>query len=136
MLEPLNTSKFKRSVAIASLFLAFIHFSLEMTYTVAFGQSFLGLLPDLIADALLVFGSYLLLKDVRLTGVICGAWGFTLCLHYRAWAWRYEASANGTIVEAEGGVMLVLASSMIISIVFFLLTIVINTVRQVGTTPN
>ena len=136
MLEPLNTSKFKRSVAIASLFLAFIHFSLEMTYTVAFGQSFLGLLPDLVADALLVFGSYLLLKDDRLTGVICGAWGFTLCLHYRAWAWRYEASANGTIDEIESGVMFVLASSMIISIVFFLITIVINTVRPVADTPD
>ena len=131
-----SSTKFKLRFAIASLSLAFVHFSLEMTYTVAFGQSFLGLLPDLVADALLVFGSYLLLKDDRLTGVICGAWGFTLCLHYRAWAWRYEASANGTIDEIESGVMFVLASSMIISIVFFLITIVINTVRPVADTPD
>ena len=131
-----SSIKFKRGFAVASLSLAFVHFSLEITYTVAFGQSFLGLLPDLVADALLVFGSYLLLKDDRLTGVICGAWGFTLCLHYRAWAWRYEASANGTIDEVEAGVMFVLASSMIISIVFFLITIVINTVTPFAHTPD
>ena len=131
-----SSPRFKRRFAIASLSLAFVHFSLEMTYTVAIGQGFLGLLPDLVADALLVFGSYLLLKDDRLTGVICGAWGFTLCLHYRAWAWRYEASANGTIDEVEAGVMFVLASSMIISIVFFLITIVLNTVGQVAHTPD
>ena len=131
-----SSIKFKRGVAVASLFLAFVHFSLEIAYTVAFGQSFLGLLPDIVANALLVFGSYLLLKDNRLTGVICGAWGFTLCLHYRAWAWRYAASANGTIDEIESGVMFVLASSMIISIVFFLITIVINTVTPVADTPD
>ena len=131
-----SSTKFKRQFAIATLSLAFVHFSLEMTYTVSLGQSFLGLLPDLLADALLIFGSYLLLKDDRLTGVICGAWGFTLCLHYRAWAWRYEASANGTIDEIESGVMFVLASTMIISMVFFLITIVINTVRPVADTPD
>ena len=131
-----SSTKFKRRFAIASLSLAFVHFSLEMMYTAAFGQSFFGLLPDVVADALLVFGSYLLLKDDRLTGVICGAWGFTLCLHYRAWAWRYEASATGTIDEIESGVMFVLASSMIISIVFFLITIVLNTVGQVAHTPD
>lgn len=70
-----SSTKFKRRFAIATLSLAFVHFSLEMTYTVSLGQSFLGLLPDLLADALLIFGSYLLLKDDRLTGVICGAWG-------------------------------------------------------------
>ena len=60
----------------------------------------------------------------------------TLLLAPATSAWRYEASANGTIDEIESGVMFVLASSMIISIVFFLITILINTVRPVADTPD
>ena len=75
MLEWINSDKGKHWLAISSLLLAAIHFILEMTYTLVLGQSFLGLLPDLVADALLVFGSYLLLKNNQSTGVICGAWG-------------------------------------------------------------
>ena len=126
MLVWINSDKGKHWLAISSLLLAAIHFILEMTYTLVLGQSFLGLLPDLVADALLVFGSYLLLKNNQSTGVICGAWGFTLCLNYRACAWRYEASMTAAIDGVEANVMLVLASSMVISLAFFLITIAIN----------
>ena len=73
-----------------------IHFILESLYTIQFGQSFLGLLPDLIADALLVTGGVLVLKNSNAIGILCGAWGFTFCLHYRSWAWRFESVQDGS----------------------------------------
>ena len=76
--------EFKRYFAIATLALALVHFVLETAYTIIVGQHFLGYLPDCIADALLVAGAYLLLKNEKSTGVLCGAWGFTFCLHYRS----------------------------------------------------
>ena len=100
-----------------------IHFILESLYTIQFGQSFLGLLPDLIADALLVIGGILVLKNPKAIGVLCGAWGFTFCLHYRSWAWRFESVQDGSATSVDEITMIVLASTMFISILCFILTL-------------
>ncbi|MEC8020688.1 MAG: hypothetical protein VX179_01775, partial [Pseudomonadota bacterium] len=71
-----------RRFVIFTFFMAAIHFTLESLYTVQLEQSLLGVLPDLIADALLVTGGVLVLKNSEAIGILCGAWGFTLCLHY------------------------------------------------------
>ena len=84
----INNQVFIRRFVIFTFCTASIHFLLESLYALQFGQSFAGLLPDLIADALLVTGGALVLKNSKAAGVLCGAWGFTFCLHYRAWAWR------------------------------------------------
>lgn len=84
-----------RRFVIFTFCIAAIHFILESLYTIQFGQLFTGLLPDLIADALLVMGGALALENSKATGVLCGAWGFTVCLHYRAWAWRFESLQDG-----------------------------------------
>ena len=76
--------KFKNHFAIATFALALVHFVLETAYTIIVGQHFLGYLPDIIADVLLVAGAYLLLINEKSIGVLCGAWGFTFCLHYRS----------------------------------------------------
>lgn len=73
----------KSRFAYASIGLAIVHFVLETAYTIFVGQSFLGYLPDCIADMLLLVGAYMLLKNPKATGILCGAWGFTFCLHYR-----------------------------------------------------
>ena len=112
--------------AYATIGLAIVHFALETTYTIFVGQSFLGYLPDCIADTLLLVGAYMLLKNPRATGILCGAWGFTFCLHYRTWAWRFEEYMAGALNELQTGLMYVLASTMIISLLCFAVSLVMN----------
>ncbi|MDA9580637.1 hypothetical protein N9V92_01160 [Luminiphilus sp.] len=121
-----KSATFKRNFAIVTALFAGLHFILEIFYTLRHGQTFLGLLPDLMADTLLLVGSYFLFKDPRLTGVICGAWGFTFCLHYRAWAWRAEGHSVGTLSEGEQAVMVLLAVTMVSSFLCFFITLVMN----------
>lgn len=78
----INNQVFIRRFVIFTFLMAAIHFILESLYTVQLEQSLLGVLPDLIADALLVTGGVLVLKNSEAIGILCGAWGFTLCLHY------------------------------------------------------
>ena len=75
----INNQVFIRRFVIFTFCVTAIHFILESLYTIQFGQSFLGLLPDLIADALLVTGGLLVLKNSKAIGILCGAWGFTFC---------------------------------------------------------
>ena len=116
----------KSRFAYASIGLAIVHFVLETAYTIFVGQSFLGYLPDCIAHTLLFVGAYMLLKNPRATGILCGAWGFTFCLHYRAWAWRFEEYMAGALNELQTGLMYVLASTMIISLLCFAVSLVMN----------
>ena len=118
----INNQVFIRRFVIFTFCVTAIHFILESLYTIQFGQSFLGLLPDLIADALLVTGGVLVLKNPKAIGILCGAWGFTFCLHYRSWAWRFESEQEGSATTDEI-TMIVLASTMFISIICFILTL-------------
>ena len=106
--------------------LAALHFVLESAYTIFVGQSFLGFLPDCIADVLLLAGAYMLLKNPQATGIICGAWGFTFCLHYRTWAWRFEDYMDGALSQVQTGIMYVLACTMIISLFCFAISLVMS----------
>ena len=120
------SAKFKRYFAIATLALAFAHFVMETAYTVIVGQHFLGYLPDCIADVLLVAGAWLPIKNEHSTGELCGAWGLTFCLHDRTWAWRFEDFMTGTLNDVQTGIMYVLASTMIISLICFPITMIMN----------
>ena len=81
---------FLSKFSIFTIFIALVHFILETLFTIKFGQTFTGYLPDLIAVALLITGGYLTIKDSNAIGLLCGAWGFAFCLHYRSWAWRFN----------------------------------------------
>ena len=78
---------------------ALVHFTLETLFTIKFGQTIAGYLPDLIAVALLITAGYLTIKDSNAIGILCGAWGFAFCLHYRSWAWRFDDVIDGTATE-------------------------------------
>ena len=119
-------TRFERSFAFVSCALAGLHFVLETAYTIFVGQSFLGYLPDCIADVLLLVGAYILLKHQQATGIICGAWGFTFCLHYRTWAWRFEDYMDGALNQEQTSIMYVLAANMIISLLCFATSLVMS----------
>lgn len=80
------TESFIRFFARLTIVLAVVHFTLETFYTFRFGQLFVSYLPDYVAIALIIFGGRLALQNINATDTLCGAWGFTLCLHYRSLA--------------------------------------------------
>jgi hypothetical protein len=104
--------------------IAVVHLTLETLFTIKFGQTFTGYLPDLIAVALLLIGGYLTIKTPNAVGVLCGAWGFSCCLHYRAWAWRFNEVIEGTSTELVEATMIVLAVTMPISFIAFGVTLI------------
>ena len=109
-----------RRIAFCTIVLAIFHLGAETFYTLRYGQTALGYLPDVVAVGLLLVGSVEALKDWEARGVLCGAWGFTCCLHYRAWAWRVEASLSETINPVDDFLATVLGTTLIISIGFFI----------------
>lgn len=120
------TESFIRFFARLTIGLAVIHLALETFYTFRFGQSFVGYLPDYVSVALMIFGGRLALQNINATGVLCGAWGFALCLHYRGWAWRFEAGYHGLpLQEGQAMVEALLGASMLISLLCFLVALVL-----------
>ena len=105
-----------------TIMIAILHFTLETLYTFRFGQTVPGYLPDLVAVSLLVVGATLTLKDFNAIGILCGAWGFAFCLHYRSWAWRFDDVMDGSATELIENTMYILAFTMPISIISFVIT--------------
>lgn len=95
-----------------TIVIAVVHLTLETAFTLKFGQTFTGYLPDLIAVTLLLVGGYLTIKNPNAVGILCGAWGFACCLHYRSWAWRFNEVMAGTSTELVETTMTVLAVTM------------------------
>ena len=110
--------------SVLTIVIAVIHLTLETAFTLKFGQTFTGYLPDLIAVTLLLVGGYLTIKNSNAVGILCGAWGFACCLHYRAWAWRFHDVIEGTSTELVETTMIVLAVTMPISIIAFGVTLI------------
>ena len=111
-------------ISLLTIVIAVVHLTLETLFTIKFGQTFTGYLPDLIAVALLLIGGYLTIKNPNAVGVLCGAWGFSCCLHYRAWAWRFNEVIEGTSTELVEATMIVLAVTMPISFIAFGVTLI------------
>lgn len=121
----MKNESFVGRFAIWSIVIAATHFMLETAYTLRFGQAFVGLLPDYIAVALLIWGGLQVRKNGDAMGLLCGAWGFTFCLHYRAWAWRFDEVVSGTATSLVETTMYVLTYTAPISIVSFIITLVL-----------
>ena len=111
--------------SIFTIFIGFVHFILETLFTIQFGQTVAGYLPDLIAVALLITAGFLTIKNTNAIGILCGAWGFAFCLHYRSWAWRFDDVIDGTATQLVETTMYVLAFTMPISIISFIITVIL-----------
>lgn len=110
--------------SVMSIVIAVVYFTLETLFTVKFGQSLTGYLPDLMAAALLLVGGTLTIKNPNAVGILCGAWGFSCCLHYRSWAWRFNDVMEGTSTELVETTMTVLMVTMPISFIAFGMTLI------------
>ena len=123
LIRSIRQPQFAVTFSKLTIFLACVHFILETLHTIVFGQSFLGLLPDYIAVGLMIGGGFAAMRNYDARGILCGAWGFAFCLHYRSWAWRYEAVLHGTATSVNEVTMYVLGVTLFISALSFLISL-------------
>ena len=116
--------RYQFSVLTIVIVIAVVHLTLETLFTIKFGQTSAGYLPDLIVVALILVGGHLTMKDPNAVGILCGAWGFACCLHYRALAWRFDEVMAGTSTALVETTLSILAVTMPISLVAFSLTLI------------
>lgn len=121
----INSRRFINIFSISTIIIALIHFVLETIYTYKFGQTWAGLLPDYIAISLMCISGLIVLKNIKAVGLLCGAWGFAFCLHYRSWAWRFDDFLDGTSNPLVENTMNVLLYTMPISITAFIISLII-----------
>ena len=67
----------------------------------------------------------MVLKNIKTVGLLCGAWGFTVCLHYSSWAWRFDNFLDGTSTPLIDNTMYILLYTMPISIIAFVIILII-----------
>ena len=125
LLKSIRQPQFVVTFSKLTIFFACVHFILETLHAIVFGQSFLGLLPDYIAVGLMISGGFAAMRNDDAIGILCGAWGFAFCLHYRSWAWRYEAFPDGMATPVNEGTMYVLGATLFISALSFLITLIL-----------
>lgn len=111
-------------LALLTMISAIVHFSLETWYHAVWGQPILMLLVDYIANALMLLGSSLSLRNrnASAAGVLAAAWGFTFCLAWIAGFGRLDlAMAGETAVNGEAQfVMPILVGSVALVLAIFL----------------
>ena len=66
---------FRYQFSVLTIVIAVVHLTLETLFTIKFGQTSAGYLPDLIVVALILVGGHLTMKDPNAVGILCGAWG-------------------------------------------------------------
>jgi hypothetical protein len=119
----MNRAKVERRLALFSIFSAVIHFIGETWVHFAFGQFLPMLIVDYIAIALLLFGGIRSLQTGAAAGLLCGAWGFTFCLNYRALFWRVEVLLEGGGTPVLETMTQVLAGLLLVSLAAFLVAL-------------
>ena len=101
-----------------------IYFFYETWYHISFDQSNLALTADYISIFLLIFSGITNLKSKQEIGLICGAWGYTFCIMYRAFIWRMEAMWAEELPNYETLQVKVLILAFIVSFPAFVISLI------------
>lgn len=106
--------------AIFTVAIVVPYFTLETWHYfayVGFGNYVLGYAVDLIAMALMLLGGVtswrLRKRGGSAAGWLAAAWGFTACLNYRAFAWRYETYQETGAVTGEPATFLYILGAVL-----------------------
>jgi hypothetical protein len=119
----MNRHAVERRLAKFSIAAALLHFAGETWVHFRFGQFLPMLIVDYIAIALLLFGGLRSLQTGAGAGLLCGAWGFTFCLNYRALFWRVEVLLRGDGTPVLETMTVVLAALLVVSLAAFAVTL-------------
>ena len=121
MFKYFKTRKFINYFSLFTICIAILHCGLETLYTIKFGQTWTGFLPDYIAVALMISSAIFVINNPNSVGLLCGAWGFSLCLHYRSWAWRFDEVVIDSSPYLINNTMCMLLYTMPVSIFAFII---------------
>ena len=121
---------FARKFAFVSIAAAVLHFVGETWWHFEFGQFLPMLIVDYIAITLILLGSTVHLRTGRSLGWLCGGWGFTFCLNYRAFFWRVEVMMSGGGTAEMQATTYVLGASLVFSVVMFLISMILCYEKQ------
>ena len=94
-----------------------IYFIYETWYHISYNQSNLNLTADFISVFLLLFAGITNLRLKKGIGLLCGAWGYTFCINYRAFIWRMDALQE--LENHEKLVLKLLILALIVSLLAF-----------------
>ena len=117
----------RKFLSLLAILYGLIYFFYESWYHLNFGQSVLNLSIDYLAIILLLVAGTVNLKASNGEGLLCGAWGFTVCLMMRAYAWRQDAAGIG--IE-ESKVMSLLIFAIAVSTVAFAASLILSFSRR------
>ena len=102
-----------------------LHFIMETWFHFRFGQSLVQLLADYMGVTLLIFSGVTALRNKNANGLLCGAWGYSFCLNYRAFAWRMDEFTAGTSTQVVDNTLIILSITLLFSLAAFIYSIVL-----------
>ena len=117
----MNMNKFLSWLAI---FFGIIYFFYENWYHISYDQSNLALTADYISIFLLLIAGIVNLRSKKGIGLLCGAWGYTFCIMFRAFIWRMEAIWVEELPNYETLQVKVLILALIVSFPAFIVSFV------------
>ena len=119
------TSTAVKAFVYYSIFAALLHFAGETWMHMLYGQFLPMLIVDYIAISLVLLGAIGFLKLGWGPGLLCGGWGFTFCLNYRAFFWRVEAMMNQTANDVIQNTAYILVVALLFSAIAFLISVIV-----------
>ena len=105
---------------LAILF-AVLYFFSETWYHMIYDQSNIQLIADYMAIFLLLFAGSVHLKTSKGIGLLSGAWGYTFCIMYRAFAWRMDVH---NLEDYEWVELYKIMAGLFVSFIAFVLTLI------------
>ncbi len=117
----MNINKFLSWLAIT---FGIIYFIYETLYHISYDQSNLALIADYISILLLLIAGMVNLRTNKGIGLLCGAWGYTSCIMFRAFIWRMEAMWIDELPNYETLQFKVLILALIVSFPAFIVSFV------------
>ena len=114
----------KKLLSWSTITFGVIYFIFETRYHILYDQSNLALTADYISVLLLLIAGIVNLRSKKGIGLLCGAWGYTSCIMYRALIWRIEAIWVDELPNYENLQVKVLTLAVIISFLAFTISFV------------
>ena len=116
-----------------AIVLGLIYFIYETWYHISYDQSNLNLTADYISVFLLLFAGITNLILKKGIGLLCGAWGYTFCIMYRAFIWRMDALEAQGLENHETLVLKVLIPALIVSFLAFIISLLKSFPKKTST---
>ena len=114
----------KKLLSWVAIIFGLVYFFYETWYHISYDQSNLALSADYTSIFLLIFAGVTNLRSKQGIGLLCGAWGYTFCIMYRAFIWRMEAIWAEELPNYETLQVKVLILALIVTFPAFIISLI------------